>query len=184
MTLYPELLPDAPLTLRVALSTLLVFAFIIILTRVAGKRSVSKMNSFDWIVTVALGSIVAAGLVSPDDFGPAIIASAVLVVLQWCLTRLSLKTGWLEPAVKANPTLLMRDGEILKQGQEKTHVTDSEILAAARGAGLATLSDVRAMVLETDGSFSVIPCSASQPERFEDSTLRDLSEVDSLSEAG
>lgn len=178
MTWYPELLPSLPLTVRVVSSTVLIFAFIIFLTRLVGKRGVSKMNSFDWIVTVALGSIVAAGLVSPDDFGPALIASFVLVSLQWCLTRLSLKTGWIEPLLKANPTLLVRDGEICQAGQDKTHVTNSEIYAAARGAGLAKLSDVRAMILETDGSFSVIPCSANIPDNFEDSTLQDMSEFD------
>jgi len=180
MTWYPELLPSAPTTLRVALATFLIFAFIIFLTRLVGKRGVAKMNSFDWIVTVALGSIVAAGIVSPDDFGPALIASFVLVSLQWCLTKLSLKTKWIEKFIKANPTLLMMNGEILQDGQDKTHVTETEILSAARGAGLASLQDVKAMILETDGSFSVISVSAKIPEAFKDYTLRDLSEIDSL----
>ena len=180
MTWYPELLPSAPITIRVALSTVLIFAFIIFLTRLVGKRGVAKMNSFDWIVTVALGSVVAAGLVSPDDFGPVIVASSVLVSLQWVLTKLSLRTGWIEPLIKANPTLLMKDGQILDAGQDKTHVTDSEILAAVRGAGLASLRQVKAMVLETDGSFSIISQDAETPEAFEDYTLRDLSEIDSL----
>jgi len=180
MSWYPELLPSLPIALRVALSAILIFAFIIILTRLVGKRGVAKMNSFDWIVTVALGSIAAAGIVSPDDFGPVLVASFVLVSLQWCLTKFSLKTKWIENLIKANPTLLMMNGEILQAGQDKTHVTDSEILAAARGAGLASLQQVKAMVLETDGSFSVVPDSAEMPEAFKNYTLRDLSEIDSL----
>jgi len=118
MTFYPELLPDASITWRVVASTILIFIFIIFLTRLVGKRGVSKMNSFDWIVTVALGSIVAAGVVSPDDFGPALVASFGLVSLQWILTKLSLRTGWIEPLVKANPTLLRRDGKICEAGQD------------------------------------------------------------------
>lgn len=180
MSFFPELLPDAPLVWRVVFSTLLIFAFIIFLTRLVGKRGVSKMNSFDWIVTVALGSIVGVGLVNPDKFGPVLLASFILVSLQWILTKLSLKTGWVEKLIKANPTLLMMDGEILQAGQEKTHVTDSEILAAARGAGLASLGQVKAMILETDGSFSVISTEAEMPESFDNYTLRDLSEIDTL----
>jgi len=180
MNWLPDILPTPVTALRVSISCVLILIYVIFLTRLAGKRSVSKMNSFDWIITVAMGSLVAGAVIAPDDFKMVVIAGAVLFGLQWCLTKLSLQTSWIEKLIKANPTLLVRDGAIQTQGQQKTHVTDSEILAAARGAGLATLEDVHAMVLETDGTFSVIPADAKKPSAFAHYTLRDLGEVDRI----
>ncbi len=180
MNIYPKLLPDEALPIRVLTACLLIYILIIVVTRFAGKRSVSKMNSFDWIVTVAVGSIVAAAVVAPDDFGPAIIAATALIVFQWLLTYISTHSKMFRKTLKNNPTLLVRCGELVEDGMQKTHVGEGEILAAARGAGIADIKEVRAMVLETDGSFSVIPMSADDPAGFEDSTLKNLSEVDSL----
>lgn len=184
MQIFPELLPDAPLWGRVILSSFLIYIYIILLTRIAGKRSVSKMNSFDWIVTVAVGSIVAAAVVSPDDFGPALISAGMLIGCQWGLTRISLHSSGVRKALKNNPTLLVRNGDIIQSGMTKTHVGETEIRAAARGAGLADMRQIKVMILETDGSFSVIPMAASDPEDFSHSTLKDLDEVNSLSDAG
>lgn len=130
---------------------------LIALLRVTGKRTLSKMNAFDFIVTVALGSTLASALLSSDvSLSRALLAFVLLCGLQYAVAFVSLRSKRFEALVKAEPTLLLYRGRILPAALRKERVTEDEILAAARGQGAGDLSSVDAVVLETDGSFSVL----------------------------
>lgn len=131
-------------------------AFICIL-RISGKRTLSKMNAFDLIVTVALGSTLASMLLSNDvSLAQGITAFGLLVLLQFVITWLSVRSRGVSHVVKAEPTFLVHCGKLLHGAPRRERVTRAEVEAAVRARGIASLEEVRAVILETDGSFSVL----------------------------
>jgi len=134
----------------------------VVVLRVSGKRTLSKWNAFDLVVTVALGSTLATALLSKSTtFAQAAAAFALLAVLQLAVTWLSVRVRWFERFVKARPVYLVRDGRLRESALKQERVTHAEIRAALRGQGIARFEDVAAVVLETDGSFSILK---TQPE--------------------
>lgn len=135
----------------------LAYAALIALVRIAGKRTLAKMNAFDLIVTVALGSTLATIVLSEDvALAEGVAAFALLIGLQLMITWLSVRTNIVPALVKSEPTLLVFRGRQLDEAIRAQRVSEEEVLQAVRQDGFASVSDVHAVVLETDGSFSVI----------------------------
>ena len=133
------------------------YVALIILLRASGKRTLSKMNAFDFVVTVAIGSTLATVLLSKDvALAEGVTAFALLIGLQFVITWLSVRSKTISGWVKSEPMLLWHQGEFLRGSMKKARVTENELLAAARQQGTATLETVAAIVLETDGSFSIV----------------------------
>lgn len=129
---------------------------VIVLLRAAGKRTLSKMNAFDLVVTVAIGSILASVLLSKDvALAEGLVAFATLIALQYVIAWLSVRSPWVRRMVKSEPALLFYDGDYLNHAMKKERVTKEEVWAAVRAQGLASMAEVGGVVLETDGSFTV-----------------------------
>ncbi len=142
---------------RTLLVGALAYAALIALVRVAGKRTLAKMNAFDLIVTVALGSTLATILLSKDvALAEGVAAFALLIGLQLVITWLSVRTKVVPRLVKSEPTLLVFEGRELSEAARSQRVSAEEVSQAVRQAGFASVAAVHAVVLETDGSFSVI----------------------------
>ena len=136
------------------------YLWLIFVLRVTGKRTLSKLNAFDFAVTVAFGSALATIIIS-RDFGifRGGSALAMLALLQYALTKLSLWSKFVRRTVRSTPTLLVRDGMLYQDALKHERVTLDEIAEAIRKDGRGRLEAVGALILETDGSFSVIPAS-------------------------
>ncbi len=146
-----------PGLLRVAVMALLAYAALVVVLRTAGKRSLSKLNAFDLVVTVALGSTLATVLLGKDvALVEGALAFAMLALLQWGVARLSVASATFRQLVRSQPRLLVEDGRFLHRAMREERITEDEILAVIRGAGVGRIEDVAAVVLETDGSLSVI----------------------------
>lgn len=142
---------------RVLIVGTLAYVALVLLLRTSGKRTLSKMNAFDLIVTVALGSTLATVLLSKDvPLAEGITAFVLLIGLQFAITWLSVRSRRVEKLVKAEPSLLYFRGEFLHDALRRERVTDSEVRAAVRSQGLADMEDAGAVVLETDGSLTVM----------------------------
>ena len=134
------------------------YAGLILLLRISGKRTLSKMNAFDFIVTVALGSTLATMLLSKDiALAQGMVAFAVLILLQFLITWTSVRAKWVRTLVTGEPSLLLHKGEPLPKALLQTRITKEELGSAIRSAGLSSFHDAESVILETDGSFSVIP---------------------------
>lgn len=143
--------------IRVLIVGLIAYLAMIISLRASGKRTLSKWNAFDYVVTIALGSILASLLLSKDvPLLEGVLAFSLLILLQFIITWFSVRSTAVQRLVKAEPTLLLSEGRFLPEALKAQRVTETEIRAAVRGAGIAALEEVLAVVLETDGSFSVI----------------------------
>lgn len=142
---------------RTAVVGVLSYVALVVLLRISGKRTLSKMNIFDWVVTVAFGSTLATVLLSSTvSVAEATFAFAVLIGLQYVVTKLSVHTSWVRKLVTGEPTMLLYRGEMLREAMKRERVTEEEILAAVRLAGLSDLEAIEAVVLETDGALSVV----------------------------
>lgn len=146
---------------RTVIVGVLAYVALIAFLRVSGKRTLSKMNAFDLVVTVSLGSTLATVLLSRDvALVEGTVAFALLIALQFAVTWTSVRVAWVRNMVSAEPRLLLCQGKPLTANLGQARVTEDELHAAVRAAGLASLADAGAIVLETDGSFSVVPASA------------------------
>jgi uncharacterized membrane protein YcaP (DUF421 family) len=143
--------------LRVLILGASAYAALVLLLRVSGKRTLSKMNAFDFVVTVALGSTLATVILSKNvALAEGVLAFAVLIGLQFLVTWLSVRSADVRKLVKAEPRLLFYRGDFLYAALRAERVTQEEIRAAVRAEGHSSMERVGAVVLETDASFSVL----------------------------
>lgn len=150
--------------LRVVVVGTAAYVSLVLLLRISGKRTLSKLNAFDMVVTVALGSTLATVLLSRDvALAEGIVAFILLVCLQAMITWLSVRSRRVSGWVKSEPTLLVFKGRALEAAMQRERVTHDEMLAALRSNGAAALEQVHAVVLETDGTLSVVQQTPSAP---------------------
>lgn len=135
----------------------LAYVGLVALLRASGKRTLAKMNAFDLVVTVALGSTLATVLLNSDvSLSEGLVAFALLCALQYVVASLAVHSRQFRKIIKSEPALLVHRGEFLLSAMRSERVTEDEILAAIRAAGNSSPTEVEAVVLETDGSFSVV----------------------------
>ncbi|MDQ3205513.1 MAG: DUF421 domain-containing protein [Pseudomonadota bacterium] len=143
--------------MRVLIVGVCAYAALIVLLRASGKRTLTKMNAFDFVVTVALGSTLATIVLSSDvSLAEGVLALAVLIFLQFCITWMSARWRWVHDLVASEPTLLLHDGQMLDQAMRKERVNRQAMLQTLRNHGVDDPADAQAVVMETDGSFSII----------------------------
>ena len=143
--------------LRILVIGVLTYVTLVIFLRIAGKRTLSKMNAFDLVVTVALGSTLATVLLAKDvALAEGALAFALLIGLQFSVTWSSIRARWVRRMATGDPLMLFYRGEMLPKALKQARVTEDEIRASVRSAGIDSLDMVHAVVLETDGSFSVV----------------------------
>lgn len=142
---------------RVLVMAGLAYPILIAAVRASGKRTLSKMNAFDLVVTVALGSTLATILLNRQvALWEGALALGSLVTLQFVTAWASVRFRGVRRLVKAEPTLLLHEGRLLSEAMRRQRVTPDEVRQAIRAQGTGALELVHAVVLETDGSFSVI----------------------------
>ncbi len=141
---------------RVLFVGILAYAGLLAFLRLSGKRTLSKMNAFDLVVTVALGSTLSTVIMSKQTgLADGLTALGLLIALQFSVAWLSIRWPWFRDAIKSEPTLLFYQGDFLHRALRRERVTENEVLAAMRGSGVAHPGKKTAVVLETDGSFTV-----------------------------
>lgn len=142
---------------RTLIVGVLAYIALIVFLRISGKRTLSKMNAFDLIVTVALGSTLATVLLTKNvALAEGVLAFALLIGLQFVVTWSSVRVRWVRRLATGEPRMLLYRGEFLPAALRQARVTEDEIRAAIRSAGVDSMESVHAVVLETDGSFSVV----------------------------
>lgn len=134
---------------RTVLVGVLAYTALLLLLRISGKRTLSKMNAFDLIVTVALGSTLATVLLSQDiALTEGVLDLAHLIFLQLVITWLSVRSEKVSRLVKAEPRLLFHRGEFLWSAMKKERVNKGELLQAMRNQRISSLAEVEVVVLE------------------------------------
>jgi len=143
---------------RGAILAVAAMAWVALLVRVSGLRSLSQMTGFALVMTFAVGSLV-AGAAQADSwaaFVQPLVAMVGLFAAQWMVATLRRASPSFRRAIQNEPTLLMRNGTILQGALRRTRVAESDLLTQLREAGVTDLDEVQAVVLESTGSISVM----------------------------
>lgn len=141
----------------VLISSIGIYIAVILFTRISGLRSFSKMSSFDFAMTVAVGSLIATTIVMANPpLLQAMVALAALYVLQIGVAKLRGSSNFIDNLVDNQPVLLMRGTEILDENMKSTKVTYDDLRAKLREANVTQLLQVKAVVMEATGDISVL----------------------------
>lgn len=142
---------------RILLFAALAYVALVVVLRISGKRTLAKMNAFDLVITVALGSTLASAVLdSGIPLVESVVAFAALAGLQALVAVGQTRSRTIEAIVKSEPTLIVRDGRPLDAAMRRERISRSEVEQAVRAAGRGSIGEVAAVILETDGSLSVV----------------------------
>ena len=147
----------------------------ILLVRLVGLRSFSKMTNFDFVMTVAMGSLLAGAAQTGKwvDLLQIMTAMAALFAIQFCVSQLRQRFDWFDNTIQNTPVLLMKDGVIIHDALRETRVSEGDVMAKLREANAIDLSTVRAVVLETTGDVSVL-----HGDHVDQALLKGIAEAD------
>ncbi|MEM5584989.1 YetF domain-containing protein [Roseibium sp. AS2] len=151
---------------RAAILSTIAVVWVMLVVRVIGLRAFSKMTSFDFVVTVATGSLLAGASQAStwSAFVQSCLAIATLLGVQFVMARCRRASGRFQGLTQNTPVLLMENGAFLPAALQKTRVTRDDVYAKLRESNVLALSDVRAVVLETTGDISVLHGDALQED--------------------
>lgn len=162
-------------SLMAILSTIGIYVALIFLTRISGVRSFSKLSSFDFAITVAIGSLLASTIISKDPpLLLAIVALSSLFAIQMLVASLR-NNNFVSKLVNNKPLLLMKGDVMLIRNMRKGQVSQPDLLAKLREANVLKVDQIQAVIMETTGDISVLH---HQKERvnFDTEVLGDLKE--------
>jgi len=161
---YDLVHPGVPVIEKV-IRTVIVYAFLLIGLRLAGKRELTQLNPFDLVVLLLLSNTVQNAIIGEDNsLVGGILGAATLLVLNGVLVRTLFHWGKLD-TIEGKPDLLIRDGRVLRHHLERELITLAELEAAARRQGLESLAHVKHCRLETGGALTFIPKHPTEDER-------------------
>ena len=141
----------------IVLRAIVVFAFLLVLTRIIGRRELSSLQPFDLILLIILGDAVQQGL-TQDDYSltGAFLAIGTIAVLQVAVSWVGFRFPGARPVLEGTPIVVVQDGDVIERNLRRERLSVDEIREAARIQGIAHLSEVKWAVLETSGRISFI----------------------------
>jgi len=156
---------------KTLIMTVLAYFSMVFILRASGKRTLSKMNAFDFVVTVALGSSLATvALNTSIALANGVLVFFLLIFLQFLITWLEVRIPGVKKIVTSQPALLLYQGKILPKALKQERVTKEELWMQARKKGFGSLEEVGIIVLETTGDLTLMP----KAENLDAQTLQDV----------
>jgi len=135
-----------------SISYLALFLFI----RISGKRTLAKLNAFDFVVSVTLGSTLSSMMLMKVTISEGCVALMIIILLQYLLAFFAKKSKTMEKAINSTPTLLFYNGEFIEDAMKRELITKEEIYSEIRQYRIERLEDVRAVVMELNGEMTVV----------------------------
>lgn len=129
--------------------------------RLAGKRELGQMTTFDLVVLLIISNAVQNAMVGPDSsLNGGILAAFTLLAVNWAIDRLGLRLPWVRQRLIGSPTVLVNDGAFVEEHLRREGVSEDDVMQALREHGVDHLREVKIAVLEVDGTISVVPADA------------------------
>ena len=154
-------------------SALISYCVIFLVIRLSGKRTLSKMNAFDFIITVTMGAVFGSTLLNyQTKLVQGIYVIALLLLFQFTTSLLSSHFSLMESFLRAQPSLLYYKGMYKDRNLKKERISRAEVVQVVREHGIGKMEDVEAVVLEPNGSLSVIKVQAESKQPLD--TLENL----------
>jgi uncharacterized membrane protein YcaP (DUF421 family) len=137
-----------------------IFFFVFLVTRVAGKRELSSMEPFDLILLVVLGDLVQQGVTQSDySVTGALIVISTMTVLTVALSFVNFRLRFLRGVLEGQPVVLVENGRVIERNMRRERITMEDLEAEGRQQQVVDVADMRWAVLETSGRISIIPAS-------------------------
>lgn len=149
--------------LHVALSSLLSVLALFLLARLMGRRQISQMDVFDYIIGITIGSIAAELAISPEAVGDKLLAMAVYAGSAVLLNVVTNKSRWASKIINGDPLTVFDRGLFQRKNLARAKMSIAELLALLRAQGYFDLSQVRTVVIEANGKLSILPMTANRP---------------------
>jgi uncharacterized membrane protein YcaP (DUF421 family) len=147
---------------EIILRTAVIYVFVLLFMRLAGKREIGQLTLFDLVVLLLVANAVQNAMVGPDtSLIGGLLAAITLVGLNYIVARLRLRWPFLRGLVEGSPTVLIQHGETIPKHLRNEGIDDQTLQAALREHGIIEIKNVELAVLETDGSISVVPIDGS-----------------------
>ena len=140
-----------------------IYLFLLAIFRIAGKRSLAQITTFDFVLLLIIGEATQQALLG-DDYSVvnACIVIATLILLEIGLSHVAGRFPALDRALEGLPLVVVHNGRLLKDRLKRERLDETEILAAARELhGLERLEDIKYAVLERSGGITIVPKSRS-----------------------
>ncbi len=139
------------------LRPVIVYLFLVVALRLAGKRELAQLNPFDLVVLLTLSNTVQNAIIGDDNtVTGGLIGAATLLALNYFVVRFLYSHDRIDHIVEGNPDVLIEDGKIKLDRLKEELITISEIEAAAHRQGFTTLDEVESAVLEPGGTLTFI----------------------------
>ncbi len=145
-------------TLQMALRTIVIYAITLALVRLGSKRFLSEASAFDVIVSIMLGSVMSRAINGSAPFIPTLLSGVVLLGLHWLFAVIAYRTDWFGSLVKGRSVLLIKEGEIQRDGMRRASITANDLTEALRlQTNQTDPAKVQLAYLERNGRISIIP---------------------------
>ena len=141
----------------IVIRAVILYLFILVLTRAVGRRELNTLEPFDLILLVTIGDLVQQG-VTQNDFSVtgALLAVGTIGLMTVFFSYLPWRFQVLRPVLQGVPAIVVEDGDVIEKNLRRHRLTQEEIAASARANNIASLSEVRWAVLETSGQITFI----------------------------
>ncbi len=151
------LVPDISVIEKIV-RPLIVYAFLVLILRIGGRRQLAQMNAFDLVVLLTLSNTVQNAIIGDDNsVTGGIIGATVLVLANLLVVRFLYGHKDLDRRIEGEPVWLVRDGEVLEENLRRQLITADELLAAVHHQGVSTIDECETVIMETDGTITVLP---------------------------
>jgi len=171
------LFPQIPWIEKI-LRPIIVYAAIVVVIHLAGKRELAQVNSFDLVVLLLISNVVQNATIGDDNsILGGLAGAAALVATNYVVVRFLFNRAKIDRLLEGEPTLLIRDGQIVNTNLDRELITEDELRAALRRQGVADPSEVEQAMLETSGAISVIPKRPTSAERYREDIIARLDEL-------
>ena len=137
---------------------IIVYAFLLILIRITGKRQVGQLAPFDLVLLLVLSNAVQNAMNGGDNsIGGGLISAVTLVLLNYLIGMATYRSKTLEAIIEGRPDVLIHNGVLFPAVMKRAKLTHHELNAALRQSGCVCVEEVHTAVLENNGAISVVP---------------------------
>jgi uncharacterized membrane protein YcaP (DUF421 family) len=141
----------------IALRGIVLYAFVVFILRVIGRRELSSLSAIDLVLLIVLGDAIQQGL-TQDDYSVtgALIAVSTIALMQLASSYLSFRSPRARTVLEGDPIVIVEDGKPVTKNMRRLRITTDELAEEARGQGIASLDEVQWAIAEASGSISFI----------------------------
>ena len=145
----------------IVLRAIIIYVLVFIFTRALGRRELSTLQPFDFILLVVIGDLIQSGVTQNDlSVTGVLIVVCTIGILQVIFSYLSFRFRRVRPVLQGEPIVLVENGQLIERNMRRERLTLDDLAEKARLSEIESIDEVKWAVLETNGDISFIKQSA------------------------